>query len=81
MCSSDLKFRKACKAVRDWATFFAAKAIKCRDELGEEAAAEKYAFIIDLWKELQDFELVRDQLLHVLVAGRDSTASLLCWTL
>jgi cytochrome P450 len=75
------KFRKACKAVRDWATFFAAKAIKYKDEFGEEAAAEKYAFIIDLWKEMQDFELVRDQLLHVLVAGRDSTASLLCWTL
>lgn len=75
------KFRSACRAVRDWATFFAAKAIKYKDEFGEEAAAEKYAFIIDLWKEMQDFELVRDQLLHVLVAGRDSTASLLCWTL
>jgi cytochrome P450 len=75
------KFRKACKAVREWATFFAAKAIKYKDEFGEEAASEKYAFIIDLWKEMQDFELVRDQLLHVLVAGRDSTASLLSWTL
>ncbi|KAI0976930.1 cytochrome P450 [Xylaria arbuscula] len=74
------KFRKACKAVRDWAAFFAAKAIKYKDEFGEEAAAEKYAFIIDLWKEMGDFDLVRDQLLHVLVAGRDSTASLLAWT-
>jgi len=74
------KFRRACKAVRDWATFFAAEAIRCMDELGEEVAAEKYAFIIDLWKEMRDFELVRDQLLHVLVAGRDSTANLLCWT-
>ncbi|KAF2120036.1 n-alkane-inducible cytochrome P450 [Lophiotrema nucula] len=75
------KFRKSCKAVRDWATFFAAKAIKYKDDHGEKAAAEKYAFIIELWKEMQDFELVRDQLLHVLVAGRDSTASLLCWTI
>jgi len=75
------KFRKACKAVRDWATFFAAKAMKYKDKLGEEKAAEKYAFIIELWNEMQDFELVRDQLLHVLVAGRDSTATLLCWTL
>ncbi|KAI1357977.1 cytochrome P450 [Xylaria arbuscula] len=74
------KFRKACKAVRDWATFFAARAIDYKNEFGEEAAAEKYAFIIDLWKEMQDFDLVRDQLLHVLVAGRDSTASLLSWT-
>ncbi|KAH7324595.1 cytochrome P450 [Stachybotrys elegans] len=75
------KFRKSCQAVRDWATFFAAKAIKYMDDFGEEAAAEKYTFIIDLWKEMRDFDLVRDQLLHVLVAGRDSTASLLCWTI
>ncbi len=67
--------------MRDWATFFVTKAIKYKDEFGDEAAAEKYAFIIDLWKKMQDFDLVRDQLLHVLVAGRDSTASLLCWTL
>lgn len=77
---SPSKFRKSCKAVRDWATFFAAKAFKYKDEFGEEAAMEKYAFIIDLWKEMQDFDLVRDQLLHILLAGRDSTASLLCWT-
>jgi cytochrome P450 len=75
------KFRKACKAVREWAAFFAAKAMKYKDEVGEDAAAEKYAFIIDLWREMRDFELVCDQLLHILVAGRDSTASLLSWTL
>jgi cytochrome P450 len=75
------KFRKACESVREWATYFAAKAIKCMDELGEETAAERYPFIIDLWKEMKVFELVRDQLLHVLVAGRDSTSVLMCWTL
>jgi len=75
------KFKKACRAVRDWATFFASKAMQYKDEHGEQAAAEKYPFIIDLWKEMQDFDLVRDQLLHILVAGRDSTASLLCWTM
>ncbi|KAK4184534.1 cytochrome P450 [Podospora australis] len=53
---------------------------KYMDEYGEEAAAEKYAFIVDLWKEMQDSNLVREQLLHVLVAGRDSTAALLSWT-
>ncbi|KAL1890343.1 hypothetical protein Sste5346_008345 [Sporothrix stenoceras] len=75
------RFQKACKAVREWATFFAAKAMQYKDHYGEEAAAEKYAFIIDLWREMQDVDLVRDQLLHILVAGRDSTASLLSWTL
>ena len=75
------KFSKACASVRDWATFFARKAIKCMDELGQEAASERYPFIINLWKEMKDFDLVRDQLLHILVAGRDSTSVLLCWTL
>lgn len=75
------RFQKACKAVREWATFFAAKAIQYKDDYGEVAAADKYAFIIDLWREMQDVDLVRDQLLHILVAGRDSTASLLSWTL
>lgn len=75
------KFRKACKGVRDWATFFAGKAMKYKDDFGEEKASEKYSFIVDLWKEMRDEELVRDQLLHILVAGRDSTAALLSWTL
>ena len=75
------KFRKACKGVRDWATFFAKKAMTHKDEVGEQKASEKYSFILDLWREMRDEELVRDQLLHILVAGRDSTASLLSWTI
>ena len=75
------KFKKACTSVREWATFFASKAMRYKDEVGEDKAAEKYSFIVDLWRELRDEALVRDQLLHILVAGRDSTASLLSWTL
>jgi cytochrome P450 len=78
---SPAKFKKACKVVRDWATFFANKALRYKDEVGEEKAFEKYSFIIDLWKEMKDENLVRDQLLHILIAGRDSTACLLSWTL
>jgi cytochrome P450 len=74
------KFRRACKGVREWATFFADKAFKYKDEVGEEKASEKYSFIMDLWKEMRDEGLVRDQLLHILMAGRDSTAALLSWT-
>jgi cytochrome P450 len=75
------KFRNACNTVRNWATFFAQKALKYKDEFGEEEAATKYSFIIDLWKDMRDEALVRDQLLHILIAGRDSTAALLSWTL
>ncbi|KAF2799624.1 n-alkane-inducible cytochrome P450 [Melanomma pulvis-pyrius CBS 109.77] len=75
------KFRNACKLVSDWAGHFSDKALKYRDQFGEEKAYEKYAFIIDLWKEMGDPVLVKDQLLHILIAGRDSTACLLSWTL
>lgn len=74
-------FRDACKVVKDWAGFFSKKALTYLDEVGEEKAAVRYPFIVDLWKEMGDADLVRDQLLHILLAGRDSTASLLCWTL
>lgn len=75
------KFRKACKGVRDWAAFFADKALDYMEEHGEDAAMEKYSFIVDLWRDTKDRNVVRDQLLHVLIAGRDTTACLLSWTL
>jgi cytochrome P450 len=75
------KFRRACKVVRDWATYFADKALDHKNDVGKEKASEKYPFIIDLWEGMGDKALVRDQLLHILLAGRDSTASLLSWTL
>jgi hypothetical protein len=75
------RFRKACKGVQDWAGFFADKALDYIEEHGEVAASERYGFIVDLRKDTQDRELVRDQLLHVLIAGRDTTACLLGWTL
>lgn len=75
------KFRKACKGVRDWATLFSEKALDFLEKHGEEAAMEKYSFIVDLWRDTHDRKIVRDQLLHVLIAGRDTTACLLSWTL
>ncbi|KAF9875098.1 cytochrome P450 CYP4/CYP19/CYP26 subfamilies protein [Colletotrichum karsti] len=74
------RFKKACRGVRDWASFFASKAIDHFEDHGEASAKEKYGFIVDLWKSLKDRTLVRDQLLHVLTAGRDTTACLLSWT-
>lgn len=75
------KFRDACKGVRVWASFFANKALDYLEQHGEEEAMKKYAFITDLWLEMRDRDLVRDQLFHVLLAGRDTTACLLSWTM
>lgn len=51
------------------------------EENGEGEALKRHLFILDLYNELQDPALVRDQLVNVLIAGRDTTASLLSWTL
>lgn len=74
------KFKKACKIVRDWATFFSDKAMRYKDTFGEEKAFDKYSFLVDLWREMRDEGLVRDQLLHILIAGRDTTAATIGWT-
>jgi cytochrome P450 len=78
---SPSKFKKACKTVKRYASHFVSMALKDQEEIGEEAASERHAFILDLYKELQNAERVRDQLVHVLIAGRDTTACFMSWTL
>lgn len=71
----------ACINVKEYADGFVKQA------LGEsiidtgEATQGRYAFVEDLYHELKDPALVRDQLVNVLLAGRDTTACLLSWTL
>ncbi|KAI9677287.1 MAG: hypothetical protein M1829_002629 [Trizodia sp. TS-e1964] len=73
------KFRAACAVVKKYASHFVQLALEDMKNNGEEAASEKYAFIIDLYKDLQDPVLVRDQLVNVLIAGRDTTGCLMSW--
>ena len=75
------KFTESCAVVKKYADHFVAQALRDRKENGEESATEKYPFILDLYEELKDPALVRDQLVHVLIAGRDTTACLLSWAL
>jgi hypothetical protein len=58
-----------------------AQALKGLEKEGEEAALARYPFILDLYRDLRDPVLVRDQLVNVLIAGRDTTACLMSWTL
>jgi cytochrome P450 len=74
------KFRKACKVVKDVVGHFLDRALKYKAEFGEDEAFKTYIFILELWKEMGDTARVRDQLLHVLLAGRDTTTCLLSWT-
>lgn len=75
------KFQDSCAVVKQYADHFVAQALKDREENGQESASERYPFILDLYEELKDPALVRDQLVHVLIAGRDTTACLMSWAL
>ena len=74
------RYRIACGNVKRYALEFVDQALLHRKE-AKPSVEGKYAFVEDLYSELKDPMLVRDQLVHVLLAGRDTTACLLSWTL
>ena len=78
---SPSKYKKACAEVKRYATYYVNHALKDMDMSGEQSASGRHPFILDLFKELQDPILVRDQLMNVLIAGRDTTACLMSWSL
>ncbi|KAL8677721.1 MAG: hypothetical protein Q9186_005874 [Xanthomendoza sp. 1 TL-2023] len=74
-------FRRACKTVKAYASHYVRQALANRGNREEQPQADSQALIRDLYDELQDPDLVRDQLVHVLIAGRDTTACLMSWTM
>lgn len=74
-------YRKSCKIVRRYADHFIENAFQYANHYGQEEATEKYPFIFDLHTEYKDRSLVRDQLVNVLLAGRDNTACTMSWTI
>ena len=72
-------YLQACTLVKNYASHYVQYAMADRDENGEEAATKRHPVILDLLKELRDPEIVRDQLMNVLIAGRDTTACLMSW--
>lgn len=74
------KFRKACKVCHDFVDSAVKKAIDCPVTNGD-SKTESYVFIDALVKESSDPKVLRDQCLNILLAGRDTTACCLTWTL
>jgi cytochrome P450 len=72
-------YQKACELINKYAAHYVDNAISDVKENGEKTAASRHPFIFDLFKELKDPKLVRDQLMNVLIAGRDTTACLMSW--
>jgi len=77
------KFNQACKVVHNFVDRFVYRALeyrRARDEeekLGVKLSKERYVFLNELAKATNDPIQLRDELLNILVAGRDTTAGLL----
>ncbi|KAL8805272.1 MAG: hypothetical protein Q9182_002040 [Xanthomendoza sp. 2 TL-2023] len=74
-------YRAACKTIKVFADGFVNRALSAKDAGKADTENDRYAFIEDLYASLKDESLVRDQLINILLAGRDTTACLLTWTI
>ncbi|PMD38765.1 putative cytochrome P450 alkane hydroxylase [Hyaloscypha variabilis F] len=70
-------FFKACETIKRYTYQFVTDALQREAETPVES--EKTSFITELHRDNQDLQLVRDQVLNVLIAGRDTTAATLSY--
>ena len=78
---SPSRYYKACEVIKKYTDDYVKQALKQVKGQGTETTSNRFVFISELYEELKDPALVRDQLVNVLMAGRDSTACLMSWTL
>lgn len=73
------KGKKAIEVCHTYIEKFVEDALRFRQELDAEKAAgtEKYYFIQEVAKQTTDKKRIREELINILLAGRDTTASLL----
>ncbi|RDW57024.1 hypothetical protein BP6252_13896 [Coleophoma cylindrospora] len=73
------ELRDACKVCHEYIDPYVLKALSQNKEKSSKKGEEKqhYIFLEELARQTQDPVEIRDQLLSILVAGRDTTASLL----
>jgi cytochrome P450 len=73
-------FFAACKTVKTYTEQFVKDALQ--QDRANTKKSDKYTFITDLYSEHhQDTRLVRDQVINVLIAGRDTTAATMSYVL
>lgn len=74
-------FKDDCKVVHSFADFYVDKALSFSPEELEKKSNESYTFLYELVKSTRNPKLLRDQLLNIMIAGRDTTASLMSCTM
>ncbi|KAI9820843.1 MAG: hypothetical protein M1832_003476 [Thelocarpon impressellum] len=78
----DRRFAAACKESQDFVDYFVRRALskELREKEPEKAGEkDKYVFLEALAAQTRDPIELRSQMLNILLAGRDTTASLLGW--
>ncbi|CZT48091.1 related to cytochrome P450 CYP4/CYP19/CYP26 subfamilies [Rhynchosporium secalis] len=70
-------FSKACETIKSYTYQFALDALERKVKSPVET--EKSSFISELYRDNEDMQLVRDQVLNILIAGRDTTAATLSY--
>ncbi|KAA6413839.1 MAG: cytochrome P450 [Lasallia pustulata] len=73
------RYSRACAVIKRYTDDYVNLALSEVKGHGADATSNRYVFIKELYEELHDPALVRDQLVNVLMAGRDSTACLMSW--
>ncbi|KAK6463774.1 cytochrome P450 52A3 [Scheffersomyces coipomensis] len=74
------EFRDVTAVVHKVARYYVNRALKFSPEELEEKSKDGYVFLYELAKQTKDKKVLQDQLLNILVAGRDTTAGLLSFT-
>jgi cytochrome P450 len=75
------KFRKACRICHDFVDGAVGKALVYSTQKTIDSEKPSYTFIDALIEETRDPKALRDQCLNILLAGRDTTACCLTWTM
>jgi cytochrome P450 len=78
---SGSKFRQACQICHDFVDSAVNKALENSTRKSIHSEKGSYTFVDALIQETRDPKVLRDQCLNILLAGRDTTACCLTWTM
>ena len=74
------KFRNACRSVQSFVDEIIQRRLDSPDTNSDSKREERYVFFDAVAQETKNKKELRDQLINILLAGRDTTACLLSWT-
>lgn len=77
---NNAEFRQCVDAVHRFTKYYVKRALEASPEELEEKLKGGYTFLYELAKKTRDPKVIQDQLLNIMVAGRDTTAGLLSFT-